>query len=300
MKSDKKTILITGSSGFIGCNLFNKLQKDKYNLIAPTHEELNLLDGNSVFEFFSKNNIDIVLHCAASGVNKKNNNSDTLKNNLLMFFNIIGVKAFFTKMINFGSGAEYDKSRDIVQISEEEFGKRIPKDDYGLSKFICAKYAMDVDFITHIRLFGVFGEKEDYKTRFISNAICNAIVNNQISINQNVYFDYLCINDLVKIVDRMISLEKTDYKVYNVGSGIRVDLLSIAKKICDKLNIENPIKINVEGLNREYTCNISRAKSEFLKDFNFTNLDISIDELIGFYKKNTVDLNVENVITKSR
>ena len=300
MKSDKKIILITGSSGFIGCNLFNKLQKDKYNLIAPTHEELNLLDGNSVFEFFSKNNIDIVLHCAASGVNKKNNNSDTLKNNLLMFFNIIGVKAFFTKMINFGSGAEYDKSRDIVQISEEEFGKRIPKDDYGLSKFICAKYAMDVDFITHIRLFGVFGEKEDYKTRFISNAICNAIVNNQISINQNVYFDYLCINDLVKIVDRMISLEKTDYKVYNVGSGIRVDLLSIAKKICDKLNIENPIKINVEGLNREYTCNISRAKSEFLKDFNFTNLDISIDELIGFYKKNTVDLNVENVITKSR
>lgn len=299
MKINKQTILITGSSGFIGGNLLNKLPQDKYNLIAPNREELNLLDSESVFNFFSNNNIDVVLHCAANGVNKRDNNSNTLKNNLLMFFNIIKAKELFTKMINFGSGAEYDKTRDIVQISEEDFGKRIPKDDYGLSKFICAKYAMEVDFIIHIRLFGVFGEKEDYKTRFISNAICNAIVNKQISINQNVYFDYLYVNDLVRMVDRVIVLEKTDHKVYNVGSGVRVDLLSIAKKICDKLNTENPIKINVEGLNREYTCSTTRATSEFLKDFNFTNLDISIDELVDFYKNNIVGLNVENVI-KSR
>lgn len=42
-------------------------------------------------------------------------------------------------MITFGSGAEYDKSRPLVMVKEEDFGKSIPKDPYGYSKYLISK-----------------------------------------------------------------------------------------------------------------------------------------------------------------
>ena len=43
----KKTIFITGAKGFIGRNLTEKLNK-KYNLLTPSHKELDLLNEKNV------------------------------------------------------------------------------------------------------------------------------------------------------------------------------------------------------------------------------------------------------------
>ena len=48
-----KTILLTGSSGFIGKNLKEYLLKKDYELLTPTHEELDLMDTVAVSEYLN-------------------------------------------------------------------------------------------------------------------------------------------------------------------------------------------------------------------------------------------------------
>ena len=54
-------ILITGGSGALGTQL-----KKKYsNAILPPHNELDVGNKNDVFEYFKKNDIDLIIHAAA-------------------------------------------------------------------------------------------------------------------------------------------------------------------------------------------------------------------------------------------
>lgn len=59
-----KKILITGGSGFLGCRLAYYF-KDKYELLLPSHSELNVSREEAVREYMEKNLPDIVIHCAA-------------------------------------------------------------------------------------------------------------------------------------------------------------------------------------------------------------------------------------------
>ena len=201
---NKIKILLTGSGGFIGKNILDQLG-GKYDFITPRSLELNLCDFEAVQDYIKNCHPDFVIHGAnLGGIRRKNDSDDTLEMNLKMFFNIVSCKKYFGRMIMFGSGSEYGKQDDISQVKETDFEKKIPADKYGLYKYICAQYAQQVDFITHLRIFGIFGKYENYCFRFISNNICCTLLNLPISINQDVYFDYIFVNDFVKIVDHFI------------------------------------------------------------------------------------------------
>lgn len=277
-----KTVFVTGGSGFIGRN-FIEYAQNKYKLLYPSHFQLNLLDTKQVDNFFRKHKIDVVLHCANVGGQRNNKNSSSISINLRIFFNIIRNKNKFKKMIHFGSGAEYDKSRNIKKIKESEFDKRIPIDEYGLSKYICSKYIEKSSDIFCLRLFGVFGKGEDITVRFISQMLLNYIHKQPLSIIQNAYFDYIDVADVCRIVDRFIR-KSPKSKFINIGSGKRLELLEIAKQI-NKLDLYS-LKVNLKksGLNREYTCNNKELLRE-IPHFKFTPFQTSLENLYLYYKK---------------
>lgn len=281
---NKIKILLTGGSGFIGRNIIEQ-RESIYDIIAPSHKELDLFNTEEVDNFFKNNNIDIVLHCASIGGLRSNFNLDgVIRNNLKNFFNIVRNKNKFGKMINLGSGAEYDKSKDIKKVTETNFDSSIPNDDYGFYKYICSKYIENASNIYCLRLFGIFGKYEDYRVKFISNLICKYILKQPLKMIQDAYFDYIDIDDFIKILDYFI-VKTPQYKSYNIGTGKRTSLSSIAGMInkLDTYSLE--IKIKKKGLNKEYTCSNKRLINE-LKIFEFTALESSIKKLYNFYRLN--------------
>ena len=60
----KTTILITGASGFLGSRLAYLL-RDRYHLLLPTHNELNISREEAVRAYLEEHRPAAVVHCAA-------------------------------------------------------------------------------------------------------------------------------------------------------------------------------------------------------------------------------------------
>lgn len=275
-------ILLAGGSGFIGKNIHEQLGK-KYTFFSPSHQQLDFLDADSVENFLRKNTVDLVIYAVnIGGIRKMKSFPNVLYTNLRCFFNVVRCRRYFKKMIFFGSGAEYDKRYPIAKLDENDFGKRVPVDDYGFYKYVCSEYIKNDDDIINLRLFGVYGKYEDYTLRFISNAICRNLFDLPITISQNAYFDYIYVDDLIRIVDHFI-VNRSRHNVYNIGRGRRIDLLTIAKTINKVVLKPSQIIIHKQGLQNEYTCDNSRLMRE-IKDLNFTDFKTSVAKLYFWYK----------------
>lgn len=286
----RKKIFLSGGSGFIGKNILEQLGSD-YAFFAPTHKQLDLLSFNSVKQYFlTKGPFEAVLHTAVAGVNRKTGDrKDFAFDSLRMFTNLASCEGQYKQFFYFGSGIEYGKERPIKSFSENEFGKIIPESNWGLYKFICAKFVeKNPDNFINLRLFGVFGKYEDYSIRFISNSICKNILGLPIIINKNAVYSYLYIDDLVKIVDFFLN-NKLRFNVYNVTPTKSIDLLTTAKKI--NLVSGKPVKIRVRhrGLDNEYTASNIRLLKE-MKNLSFWDTDKAVSELYSWYfeRKNKI------------
>ena len=279
---NKKRVFLTGSGGFIARNIIEQLG-DKYFFVAPSHKDLDLLDLQSVDKFFKKNKFfDYVIHTANVGGNRKiSDTPDIAVSNLKMFFNVERNRKHFGRMLHLGSGIEYAKERHLKRVRESDFGKFVPEDNFGFYKYLCGKYIESSEHITNFRIFGIFGKWEDFSIRFISNAICKSVLGMPITIHQNVYFDYLHIDDFVKITDHFLN-HKMKHKSYNVGAGKRIDLVTLAQKINGFSKTKSKIKVAVSGLLNEYTCDNKRLINE-LGNFKFSDIDDSIEDLYKWY-----------------
>lgn len=278
-------VLVTGATGFIGKNLVAGLQ-DEYLIEHPRRIELNLLDEDAVESYLKQNRFDVIIH-AANTNNTRNTATtlyDSLDGNLRMFFNLERCKKYYGRMYYFGSGAEYDMQHYIPDMKEEYFGTHIPKDPYGFSKYIMSKTCEHVDNIYDLRLFGVYGRYEEWERRFISNAICRALKGRDITLQKNVYFDYLWVDDLCHIMQWFIE-NKPKYKHYNVCRGTKIDLYSLALMVREILDIDCNIVVGESGWKPEYTGNNERLLEE-VGNIQFTGFRESIQQLCEFYRAN--------------
>jgi len=194
-------------------------------------------------------------------------------------------------IIHCGSGAEYDKRQDLVKVEECDFNKNVPIDLYGYSKYIISNLANKSNNILNLRIFGLYGKYEDYKYKFISNAIIKNLFRLPIIINQNVYFDYLNIDDFVNIVDYFI-WNKPLISSINVTPNLSIDLVSVAKIINEIGDFESEIIVLNGGLNKEYTGSNTLLLHN-IGNYCFKSYYEGIKDLYNYYKKilNKIDYN---------
>lgn len=276
-----KKILITGASGFIGRNLAEYLS-DIYDVCAPSHAELDLQDAEAVKQYLEKYSFDVVIHSAnMNDVTYRLSPHDILDGNLRMFYHLESCSRIYGKMIYFGSGAEYDMQNYKPLMKEAYFGRYIPRDPYGFSKYIMHRMAEQSENIYDLILFGVYGKYEQFQRRFISNNICKNILGKPMTLIKNARLDYLYINDLCKIVEWF--LEHTPgYKCYNVCTSHPADLFSLAQEINEITGLQREIIVLEEGWKPEYSGDNSRLLNE-MGGFLFCDRKEAISSMVKYY-----------------
>ncbi|MBE6091668.1 MAG: GDP-L-fucose synthase [Selenomonas ruminantium] len=139
-------ILVTGANGLVGHSIVENKAMQQYELLTPSHSELDLLDYNAVVQYLRKVQPDCIIHAAGKvGGIAANCKApmEFLLNNMDMGRNIIygafetGVKKF----INLGSSCMYPRNSETPLTEDMVLkGELEPTNEgYALAKVMCAR-----------------------------------------------------------------------------------------------------------------------------------------------------------------
>ncbi|MEL3908401.1 MAG: NAD-dependent epimerase/dehydratase family protein [Treponemataceae bacterium] len=276
-------VLLTGSSGFIGKNIIPFL-RGRYDIEYYSRQDLDLLKFSEVEKLFSKRKYDVVLHFANPNYvkNKLDKQCTQFEDSIRMFQNLFFFRQQYKKMIYLGSGAEYDKTKNIDCVNEEECFRYVPHDSYGLAKFTINQIASKSKNVYNLCVFGCFGPF-DYHTKFITHCIRSVLLDKDITIRKDCLFDYIHVYDLAKMVIWLIDND-VKFHMYNAGGGEHLKLSEIACIVLKKMQSRKGIKILEAGMGNSYTASNSRIITE--SGISLHPIEYGIEKQIQWEKEN--------------
>lgn len=312
-------ILITGIAGFIAFNFAKELSKNKnvkivgidnysdYYSIKLKKNRIQILKKNKNFKFFKLDllekkkiikifktfKFDEVYNFAAqAGVRYSiENPSVYIDTNVSGFSNLITVaKDFKTKKFFYASSSSvYGDNKRFPLLEKEEI---YPKNIYGLSKKFNEEIAQNFFEVykfksTGLRFFTVFGEwgRPDMFMLKLLNASFKKkkfYLNN----NGNHFRDFTYIKDVISLVLKLRKVKNNKHEVYNICSNKPIGLKKVVNFI-GKFTPKTKIVLRKKQLADIYKTHGSNKKiRKKIKNFNFTNLEVSIKNTIDWYKNN--------------
>jgi GDP-L-fucose synthase len=179
-------LLITGSNGYIGRNIYHTLKSYNHEIVNINRAVCDLRDSSSVKSFFAKQPFfDCVIHTAAVIVGEKIKADDIniLTDNISMFYNLYKYKDRFSKFISLGSGAELLDNNN----------------PYGMSKKIIRNLVLETDNFFNMRIYGMFDHTE-LARRFMKANILRYIHKHPLVIHKDKYMDFIYMQDFINLL----------------------------------------------------------------------------------------------------
>lgn len=279
----KKKIILTGSNGYLGSIIFNRLKK-KYKIIRYIRDD-------KVFKY-DKNNFAI-LHLA--GIDKKSCEinpqlAHNVNAGLTKKIIDLGIKYNFKKLILFSTVHVYGNKKSIIN----ENNKPNPNNIYGKTKKIaediCNKNSNKIDIII-FRISNVIAKplkENDQSKNLIINYICKSLIKKNIYINSNGMDvrDFVSISYLLSCINFFLNSKKVG--IYNICSGEVVRIKDIAQKILNsvknKMNLHRKIiygKKKLEKVNLKFSNKKIKKLVIFSKEHNIYK---EIDRVLNYFK----------------
>jgi GDP-L-fucose synthase len=236
-----KSILITGGNGNLAKMIKTQLSSE-FKITCITRNEFDILDTKAVSNYLSNsnNNFDVLIHTAISGGRRgKEETGEVVYQNLLMFENIMMFSHKFQLIINFDSGAIYDRSTDIYCKKETDL-LSVPTDYYGFSKYLIYKRSLQHKNVVNFRIFNIFHLNEE-PNRFIKSCLLAKKNGTNITIFQDKFFDFMYEDDFIRIVRHYINNFSNNLpKTFNLSYTNKYKLSEIALMI---INNKDQIEI---------------------------------------------------------
>lgn len=276
------TVLITGSSGFIGTNLSIFFKKKKIKFLGVDKNKnkylkfkelktLDLLEYNILEKFIKNNRIKYIIHLAAipGFVKCYNNPDDAFKNNVNATFNLmILAKKYNVKKFILASSMGVDNF------------KRNPS-MYGLTKYICeltaktfqSNYAQN---IVVLKLSNVFGPYSLHKTSVVHEFIKNIILKKKIKIHKTgtQQRDFIYVKDVCRKIYSVLNNSKNTKVNINTNKYLSIiNLKKILDSICGKYNdfdfVRTPQGYDDKNYNKPNITYHSKLKNNLKKTFDW-------------------------------
>ena len=249
----KKTILIIGSSGFIGSKIRNKFSKDFKLINVSKSKGFDIANQNS-FKKLSKMKIDYIFNLSGQNTRNFNLMKKTIidgNKNIINFCKDKKILVYYFSTSLIYGFSKYEK---------REGSSKKPGCKYSKLKLNAEKiYSMSNIKYKIFRLCNIYGSK---KSGIIRNLI-NSTIQNKIFFTPNVdtYRNYLFIEDFVDLIYKTIN-KKLKFNVYNVGFE-NLKIISIIKSIDNKLKYKDK-NINLRKIpSQKIYC------KKILKELNF-------------------------------
>ncbi len=268
----EKSVLITGSSGFVGSLLTRRLLKENYKVHVISRDttdlwrlggilkdieihNLSLLNSEEIARLASDISVDKIYHLATyGGYHYQNSVEDVINTNVIGTFNLFrefskkGIEMF----VNTSSSSEYgEKPGPMSEAMNLE-----PNNMYGASKaagtILCSTYAKvnKIPLVT-LRLFSPYGYY-DAKTRLIPTVITSCLIGKEIKLSsKDSVRDFIFIDDVIEAYLAAGRQVNSYGEVFNIGSGRQYTTFEIASTIVNLIGKD--VKIHYEeNLNRQY------------------------------------------------
>jgi len=260
----KYSILLTGSTGFIGSHIYNFLLKKKISVFALVRKKKNNLKKKKNFYiiYYKKNGeikkklsklkIDTIINCSTH-YSSSQQDTEIIKmidSNIIFPTLIINnLKNKIFNYINIGSMNEYS-FKNMHQ----------PLNFYGLTKKMCEEIS-SFFFKNHkvniynIKLFDTYGDN-DKRKKLIPTIISNYKNNKKTIINsQNLFLNAVNIVDILKFLEKIL-LKKIKPGNYCLTSGfVKI------KNIIDQINKSKKININISYLEKKIISQVRKKVS---------------------------------------
>jgi nucleoside-diphosphate-sugar epimerase len=239
--------------------------------------------------------LDACIHLAAYGVSTiQTNYNDFVNTNILFTLKLYEIsKNFGCKFfINVGSVFEYGEKYENVVIKETDIPS--PDNMYGSSKYSAhllltsLKKIINLKFIT-VRPFGLFGKFESIY-RLYPQVVTSGIKNESLKLTSgNQIRNIVYVNDFVKFLRLLVDNgDKINEEVVNFTNSIPISIKDFINQIILKLKF-NPSLFQFGLL--PYRQNESmvyigdnKLMNSIIKNFQFTDLNVAIEESFLYYK----------------
>lgn len=230
-----KRILITGSNGFIGSHLVQRLEKEGANIIPiDVSRGIDITDWEQVKDY---HDIDAIYHLAAKTFipDTIDDPKETYLINLVGTLNMLELgRRSGTKKFVFASSYIYGYPK-YTPIDE---GHPVnPTNPYSRTKFLseelCRAYYEDYGLkCVIIRAFNVYGEGQ--RNNFLIPSILKQIRDGEIALKDpEPRRDFLYVEDLVEAYIRAAEYSGSDLEIFNIGSGVSYSVDEIMRTILD-------------------------------------------------------------------
>ena len=281
-KNSLHTVLLIGGSGLLGRALKKQLEDLKFNVLAPTHKELDITKDFILDKYFLKYKPDIVINCAAY----TNVNNAEKEARLCIITNVVGTanvtkacELINSKLVYISTEYVFDGTKQSPYIPSD---KAHPLNLYGYTKMLGENIVKDYKKHFIIRTSWLY---DNYGSGFPQKIINLANNHKEITVVDDQVGSPTYVQDLAEGISKIISTD--NYGIYHLTNQGYCSFYELANKVKELNDLDLIIKpISSEEYRKEHPDSVLRPKnSRMIDDIHHIELPNYEDALIRCLKK---------------
>lgn len=255
----KRKMLITGATGFLGSRVA-QYYRDRYEVLAPSHGEMDIADEASVVAYFKEHRPNVVIHCAAiSDVGRCEREPEfSWSINVVGTENVVkAAKEVSAKCVCCSSDQVYFGSAETAAHKEKEV--IAPTNVYGKEKAYAEESCLAIDANSvHLRLSWMYDAEDEKRMDFIKQLRACLYEEKETFFSAK---DKRGITDVWEVVRNIELALGVPGGVYNFGAPNNKSTYEMVMDICKSLGADSSYVREMENANfRNLTMNQEKVK----------------------------------------